>query len=121
MRSPGRTLRAALALKPNSGVTYSYLIQMQVADGSIKRRDALLKAGLQADPASSVIRRKYLFGLLPWWGGGPMPAKTADYPVQLPVALRRFVAEIERDAATTPPSFMVSSMMKIGSSEAAST
>jgi tetratricopeptide (TPR) repeat protein len=95
-------LRAVLALKPNSGVAYSYLIEMQVADGSIKRRDALLNAGLRADPTSTGIRRSYLFGLLPWWGGGPMSAKTADYPVQLPVASRRFVAEIERDAATTP-------------------
>lgn len=101
-RSAQQDLRAALQLKPDSGVAYSYLIEMEIAGGSPADRDALLRAGLRADPASLAIRRRYFFGLTPWWGGGAPWETDARYPVQLPRALRLFARDVERDAARIP-------------------
>ncbi len=95
-------LLAALKLKPNSGVAYSYLIEMQIATGSDKRRDALLREGLRADPSSLAIRRRYFFGLLPWWGGGRGTVSDARYPVMLSRRLHTFARSVESDAAGVP-------------------
>ncbi len=95
-------LLAALVLKPNSGVAYSHLIEMQIAAGSDERRDALLREGLHADPDSLAIRRRYFFGLLPWWGGGPATVSDPRYPVKLSNRLYRFADFVERDAANSP-------------------
>ena len=95
-------MNAALALKPDSGVSYGYLIEMQIAAGSVNKRDRLLRVGLKADPNSRAIRRNYFFGLLPWWGVGRSSVNDPNYPVALPDALRRFAATVERDAARRP-------------------
>lgn len=98
-------LKTALARKPSSGVAYGFLIDISMAAGRRDERKALLRTGLKADPRSFTVRRRYLVGLTPWWGGGRSSAKGRQaqaYPVEVPDVLWSFVSEIEQDTAETP-------------------
>ena len=103
-------LSAVLALEPEHGNAYGLLIQISMALGGTESTDALARAGLQADPRSFVIRRRYLFSLTPWWRGYPQPAREATSLRErlhqwfeggerdgVPDEIRTFVAQIEMD------------------------
>ena len=62
-------LEKALSQNPNLTIAYRQLISMAMANGA---RESLIRyrdRGLAIDPASYVIRDKYLFALQPKWGG----------------------------------------------------
>ena len=105
-------MNAVLKRKSNSGLAYALLISMAMAQGERDTKDALLKAGLTADPHSFSIRHRYLASLTPWWGGARSSNKDFQqrlldrlrgrgFSVQVPDALQLFVNEIEIAATET--------------------
>ncbi len=61
-----------LAIRSNEklSIAYAYRISIAMLDPRNRRqKQSILKAGLDAVPKSAVIRYRYLFALLPWWGG----------------------------------------------------
>ncbi len=101
--------KAALERRPNSGVAYGGLINMQMAAGDEETIRALFLEGIQAAPDSFSIRRSVFGALLPWWGGHrqdpamfafgePLPELSErDDPVPLPEALLRFDQFLDGD------------------------
>ncbi len=62
-------LRLAIRLNPKLSVANGFLITLAKISGAGVSGKRTLEAGLRAVPRSAVIRGRYLFGLLPWWGG----------------------------------------------------
>lgn len=86
-------LAAALEINPHLGVAYGSLIVIGMVLGKHAEVDALVRTGLEADPRSFTIRRRYLYSLVPRWRAG------TEKPFE---AIRNFVAEVERDAVDNP-------------------
>ena len=62
-------LRLAIRLNPDLSVAQGFLISLGKVGGAGVSAKRALGAGLRAVPRSAVIRARYLFTLLPWWGG----------------------------------------------------
>ncbi|MCZ6588977.1 MAG: tetratricopeptide repeat protein [Alphaproteobacteria bacterium] len=109
-------LTTVLERKPNSGLAYSFLVDITLAVGRRDILDTLLRAGLKADPNSFTLRRRYFGALTPWWGGGRtsnkdrlsalgnfvLGAQNQQYPVRVTDSMRSFTREIVLDAPSNP-------------------
>ena len=62
-------MRAVIDRRPRFMVAYAEIISMAKSKRSDELRDDTLKAALAIDPASYEVRKSYLFGLMPRWGG----------------------------------------------------
>lgn len=106
---------AALEINSRFGLAYGSLIQIAMMLGESDEADFLVRKGLEADPRSFVIRRRYLFSLVPWWRiNSPQPQALSSFEsrmrdwrlehgqVEVPENIRDFVTEIEGDAADNP-------------------
>jgi len=89
-----RDLEAAIALKPQLSIAYAALISIATARGNGDRAASLLRDGLDAAPASWMIRWRYLESLSPGWSSAATTdAALADVAKYLaivePVSRRR--------------------------------
>lgn len=89
-----RDLEAAIALKPELSIAHAALISIAMARGDSDRVAALQSAGLDAAPASWLIRWRYLETLSPGWSAAATTeaaiGNVAKYLALLePVARRR--------------------------------
>jgi tetratricopeptide (TPR) repeat protein len=86
-----RDFEAAIALRPQLSVAHAALISIAMARGESERAAALLNEGLDAAPASWMIRWRYLESLLPGWSGnGTTEAALA--------AVAKYLASVENAA-----------------------
>lgn len=111
----GSDFSAALELNPRLSIAYGSLILIAMMRGDDAASDSLVRKGLEADSRSFVIRRRYLFSLVPWWRGVSSPSDGsnpymsllrewlgAEDRIEVPKSIQRFVAEIEQDAVDNP-------------------
>ena len=70
-------LKRAIELHGNLSVAYGMLISIAMATGRDDTISSLMEQGLELAPHSFAIRYRYLFSLLPWWGGSL--AEIKDY------------------------------------------
>jgi tetratricopeptide (TPR) repeat protein len=62
-------IHAALQINPKIVVGYGYLINLGMALGEREFIDNTLNTALKINPHSFVVRRYYIFSLIPKWGG----------------------------------------------------
>ena len=73
----------AIEINNKLGTAYAALINIHMFNGARNAKETTLEAGLRAVPDSFIIRRLYLFSLVPWWGGSL-------------VEIRSFIDEMKR-------------------------
>lgn len=106
---------AVLELEPQHSIAYGSLILLSMVLSAPETADTLVHAGLEADPRSFVIRRRYLYSLTPWWRRYSRSAQDGKSLIErlrawvqggegddMPDAIRAFVAAIERDSQENP-------------------
>lgn len=82
-------LYRAIERNRRSTVAYGFLISIGMTSASDERIRSLLKKGLENNPDSLHLRVRYLYTLVPWWGGSLSKIRAA-------------VQKMEHDFATYP-------------------